>query len=164
MNFPKPFINQSSGPYSLPESNLVKGLAYWLALLNPLAQEIVTITNNTRNGVRTTFPAVSILEGLPVVFGIQNSTNVALTPVTYAPGTSPTSPAVFGAELNKTAQILTELVGNNLYILMVYQVSFAYHLLVTTLLYISNFSYRLHSIIPTYFKLDILRLRGRRQL
>lgn len=107
---------------------LVLGLAYWVAILNPLAHQIVTIINSTRYDVTEPPPAVSILEGLLFSFGIQDPANVTLTPVTYAPGTNATSPNIFGAEMNRTAQLSVAIV-EYLYPLCVIQVCFARNLL-----------------------------------
>lgn len=65
-----------------------------------MAEQIVTITNNTRYGVTTPAPAVSILDGLPIAFGIQNPGNVTLNIQTFAPDSlGAISPEIFSGQL-----------------------------------------------------------------
>ncbi|KAL1403421.1 hypothetical protein pipiens_019370 [Culex pipiens pipiens] len=86
------------------------GNMLWLSMLNPIAKRIVKIANNTRYGVVTAAPARSILVDLPAAFGITDLASVKLKTVTYASGTSAISPEIFGAELNKTKNILSQII------------------------------------------------------
>lgn len=77
-----------------------------------MAEQIVTITNNTRYGVTTPAPAVSILDGLPIAFGIPNPGNVTLNIQSFSQD-SAISPEIFSGQLAFFANQSKEIIARD---------------------------------------------------
>ncbi|XP_052562512.1 uncharacterized protein LOC120423332 [Culex pipiens pallens] len=105
LTMPLDYVNDVSASFKI-------GLIVWLSMLSPMAEQIVTITNNTRYGVTTPAPAVSILDGLPIAFGIPNPGNVTLNIQSFSQD-SAISPEIFSGQLAFFANQSKEIIARD---------------------------------------------------